>query len=71
MQNIIRFEKAFPLVDKVVFTTPIRAMVPSSDPAIMYHVDLRETTCECSDFIYRGTVCKHIRAAQIKSGILE
>ena len=70
MQNIIRCEKAFALVDKVVFTTPIRAYVQGSKPDTVYRVDLRESTCECPDFIYRGVVCKHIRAAQIKSGVL-
>ena len=70
MQNIIRCEKAFELVDKVIFTTPIRAYVQGSKPDLVYRVDLREDTCECQDYIYRGGLCKHLRAAQIKSGVL-
>lgn len=70
MQNIIRCEKAFELADKVVFTTPIRAIVPSSRPEIVYHVDLRESTCECPDFLFRAVKCKHIRAAEFKSGVV-
>lgn len=70
MQNIIRYAKAFDLAEQVVFTTPIRAIVPSSHPEIVYHVDLRESTCECPDFTFRAVKCKHIRAAEIKSGVL-
>jgi len=70
MQNIPRCEKAFKLVNLVVFTTPIRAIVPSSIPNKIYHVDLRESTCECPDYQFRGIKCKHIRAAEIKSGVL-
>lgn len=62
-----RDEKATQLIDKTVFSTSIRAWVQGSKPETVYRVDLRELTCECADYVYRGGLCKHLLAAQMKA----
>ena len=65
-----RLEKGMGLIDSVKFIYgELHAAVPSSiDPRKIYHVNLRESTCECPDFLFRGVKCKHIRAVEAKAG---
>lgn len=70
-QNIPRFERAFQLQDGVTKTTnTVFSVASQSDPRKLYYVNLLEHSCTCPDFTFRGVECKHIRAAQIKDGVI-
>lgn len=49
------------------------AVVHSMDGKNMYHVNYLDETCckECGDYTYNHMKCKHILAAQIKSGTIQ
>ncbi len=61
-QGIPRLEKAFN-VQVSVEGTKFQAL--SSDGVKVYNGDFVENICECADFLFRGSICKHIRAAKL------
>ena len=54
------------LTDFAEEAAPDVYLVQSASKPIRYAVDLRAKTCECADFLYRGSVngvpCKHVIA---------
>jgi len=51
------------LAHHVTVTVPGQtAAVQSQSNDKIYHVNIKEQTCECPDFVHRGTYCKHLQA---------
>jgi hypothetical protein len=51
------------LAATVTITVPGEsATVQSQSQDKIYHVNIKEQTCECPDFEHRGTYCKHLQA---------
>ena len=51
------------LQNTVTITVPGEtATVQSQSQDKIYHINIKEQTCECPDFIHRGTYCKHLQA---------
>jgi len=42
------------------------ATVQSQTNDKIYHINIKEMTCECPDFVHRGTYCKHLQAVDFK-----
>lgn len=59
-----REDNAKLLSKHVVITVPNEtAMCPSlTDPSKMYHVNIKEGSCDCPDNQYRGVNCMHMQA---------
>ena len=59
--------KAQLLVPYVTITVPGEsATVQSQSEDKIYHVNIKENTCECPEFKYRGNHCKHLQAVDLK-----
>jgi hypothetical protein len=66
-----RLDRAIGMLDHVERNAPGIALVRSaSKPKVRYVTDLRAGTCECADFVFRGSIngtpCKHLLAARLK-----
>jgi len=42
------------------------ATVNSQSSDKIYHINIKEQTCECPDFTFRNTYCKHLQAVDLK-----
>lgn len=64
---ISREDNALLLSKYVTITIPKEtATVQSQSNDKIYHINIKEQTCECPDYIYRGTYCKHLQAVDLK-----
>lgn len=62
-----RKDNALLLSKYVTITIPHEtATVNSQSNDKIYHINIKEQTCECPDYIYRGTYCKHLQAVDFK-----
>ena len=72
-----REDNASLLTKYVTITIPGEtATVQSQSDDKIYHINIKEQTCECRDFKYRGTYCKHLQAVdrkiqQVKLDVIE
>jgi len=71
-----RLDRAITILDHVERNAPGIALVRSaSKPKVRYVTDLRAGTCECPDFVFRGSItgipCKHLLAARVKQRLDE
>ena len=42
------------------------ATVQSQNSDKIYHINIKEQTCECPDYTFRNTYCKHLQAVDLK-----
>lgn len=65
-QSISRKDNALLLSKYVTITIPNQsATVQSQSNDKIYHINMAEQTCECPDFTYRNTYCKHLQAVDL------
>ena len=60
-------EKAKELLQFVTITVKGEsATVQSQSEDKIYHINIKENTCECPEFTYRANHCKHLQAVDLK-----
>ena len=64
---ISREDNASLLTKYVTITIPGEtAIVQSQSSDKIYHINIKEQTCECPDYTFRNTYCKHLQAVDLK-----
>jgi len=63
-----RFHRAVEMLKtlEVLQVAPTVFMVPSQSNGTNYKVDVKAVTCECPDYRFRHSFCKHLQAVSMK-----
>ncbi len=62
-----REDNASLLTKYVTITIPGEsATIQSQSNDKIYHINIKEQTCECPDYKYRNSYCKHLQAVDLK-----